>query len=697
MTAPRGPLKAFMAELQRRRVTRTLIAYGFVAFVVMQVSELVVPGLGLPDWVFRAVIIAALAGFPVAAVLSWAFDVGPAGVTAVVDGAARDVPAGGAPPWARGATLRFAVAVVVIAVTTFTGWRIFQGTLAMEPPGVEATPDRPAPADMLAILPFENLSAAPDDSYFADGLHDEVVTQFTKQATVGVVARQDVRRYKGSELALADICAELGCRYVLSGSVQRAGTAVIVRMSLVDSGNGSALWGESFESDLRDVAGVFAVQRQVAEHVVGALGLQLSQEEGERIADVPTTNGDAYDAYLRGRVAVEAGTAAGGVDRAEHWRRARDRFREAVEQDPSFALAWAELGMQNLRLYWWNFAPAAESVAEADEAIRRATELDPDLPQLRLTRAQRYLWVDLDPGPALAEARVALQDVPGEAWAKLMVAGAERRMGNLDEAARLLNALIPEGSRPGTAGELLATRRAQRRWKDVWATHEVLEERGSPFSADWVRIYLELQETGDTSAVRPALERMVETYGEGAFAGGGYEFWVMLRKYRKAMEILEQWETDRFHRQWGFDAMASHRAKLYAFLGMPDSAAYHAEEAVRIYEKEADAFVLRGSWHTAIAPDLARLGRREEALAHADSAASFFERDLWLRDSHREARMRVLVILGDYEEALDEIEYLLGAEYFVSLTAGELRWDPLFDPLREYPRFQTLTGPPDQP
>ena len=184
-------------------------------------------------------------------------------------------------------------------------------------------PDRPS----LAVLPFDNLSADAEEEYFADGLTDDLITDLSKISGLFVIARNSVFTYKDRTVDLREVARDLGVRYVLEGSVRRAGNDVRINAQLIDSETGGHLWADRFD---RDASDIFAVQDEVIRHIVDALAIELSPPEQQRLGRLPTTNLEAYDYYLRAEQAARSGFRP-------QLRVALRLYERATELDPTFA------------------------------------------------------------------------------------------------------------------------------------------------------------------------------------------------------------------------------------------------------------------------------------------------------------------------------------------------------------------------
>lgn len=262
-------------------------------------------------------------------------------------------------------------AVVVITAGVFVFWqstRPSAPTAASSPP--TSTPKSPAKSEKsLAILPFENMSEGKDSAFFADGIHEDILTDLALVRALRVVSRTSVMQYRGTTKTIHQIAQELGVAYILEGSVRRAGNKVRVTAQLIDTATDEHVWAKNYDRDLTDV---FSIQSELSQAIASALSAALSPQEKELIDNRPTENLAAYDAYSKGRELRQGGTG-NSLESAP-------LFEEAVRLDPKFALAWAELGSTHAQIYFNEIDHSPDRLAKAKAAIDTAVRLAPDAP-----------------------------------------------------------------------------------------------------------------------------------------------------------------------------------------------------------------------------------------------------------------------------------------------------------------------------
>ena len=257
-----------------------------------------------------------------------------------------------------------------------------------------ALPEKPS----IAVLPFQNMSGDAEQEYFADGITEDLITDLSKVSGLFVIARNSSFVYKGRSAKVQDIGRDLGVRFVLEGSVRKAGNRVRITAQLIDAGNDGHLWAERFDRDLTDI---FSTQDEVVEKIVGALAITLTPGEEQRLRRRGTDNLEAYETWLRARELLGGGTRESVVQ-------ARAMYHRAIAMDPTFPMPHAGLALAGIMDYLndWAADPAA-ALDDAEKCARRALELGPQEPVSHLALGNVLLW-RRDHDGALSEFRRAL-------------------------------------------------------------------------------------------------------------------------------------------------------------------------------------------------------------------------------------------------------------------------------------------------
>lgn len=384
-----APIQKFWQELKRRKVIRVALAYALVAWIVVEVSSVLLPTLLLPEWSLRLVTVLALLGFPVALVLAWVFELTP-------EGARFEQSSGRAAPEAQLPEERSAAAA------------------PLSPPGDTRR--------SIVVLPFANLSDEASQGFFSDGMTEEILALLARLPNLRVVSRTTSFALKGSSLDVRSIARTLNVEMVLEGSVRRAGSRVRVMAQLIDPEQDAQIWSEQFDRELTDI---FAMQGEIARSIVGALNLDPDCCPKPEAA---TQEPEAYDYYLRGLQYFYM-LSESSVDIA------RTMFQRAIEIDPQFARAYAGLAnAESISAQWFDHSPAR--LEAADRASLRALELAPELAEAHSARGYA-LTLSGDFDGAAREFESALEIEPASYEALYLFARSRFAEGRMAEAAEL--------------------------------------------------------------------------------------------------------------------------------------------------------------------------------------------------------------------------------------------------------------------
>src|SRR5215813_13493386 len=278
----------------------------------------------------------------------------------------------------------------------------------------------------IAVLPFQNLSDDKSNTYFTDGIQDEILTRLSKIAALKVISRTSTQKYKSTPENLREVGQQLGVAHFLEGSVQKVANAVHVNVQLIRAATAEHLWAESYNRTLDDV---FGVEGEVANAIADQLNAKLSGAEQKAVAEKPTQNAAAYDAYLRA-VAID------NAQTLETTKRVADLYAEAIKLDPQFALAWARLAVARSQLYFNGIDLQTNSGAAVKEAADRAMSLQPGLGEAWLAQGVYRYRVLRDFKGALESYKEALRRLPNSAFVLEQMAHLERRLGQFDVAQK---------------------------------------------------------------------------------------------------------------------------------------------------------------------------------------------------------------------------------------------------------------------
>ena len=679
-------LSTFLAELKRRRVYRVAVAYAVVAWLLIQVATQVFPFFELPNWSVQMVVLAMVIGFPIALVLSWAFELTPEGIKREEEVAPRRSAT-------RQAGRKLTALMIVIAALAagVTAFRFLHSELG----NAERQPSLAAEIESksIAVLPFENLSEEKANAYFADGVQDEILTRLSKIADLKVISRTSTQRYKSAPENLPEIARQLGVAHILEGSVQKYGDAVRVNVQLIKAATDSHLWADTFDRKLTDM---FSVESEVSKAIADQLQVHLTGREKQVIAAKPTDNPEAYDAYLRG-----LDYSMKTQNTPANYLGAQKYFREAVRLDPKFALAWALLSYVDARGYHTtNLQPTAALREEARQAFETALALDLNLGEAWVAKGYYHYGCVNDFETAVRCYEQARKFLPNSSRIPQSLAFVARDRGQWEQSESYFN----EAERLDPRNVSLLTRHAQfyialRRFPEALRKLDQILEIVPNDSDALVEKAAIAQAEGDLPRAATLLAQVQPAAGDPtAWETLAYQAILERRPAEiisRLKELLAKPDPDvgylngelRFWLGWAQDVAGDHTA---------------AQETWREARAELEASLKEQPENWSLLDDLALI-----ATGLGDKAAAFMliERAIELHPIEKDAAnspqsidilARIAARLGEPDRAIAALEKILsipcngGLATGMPLTPALLRLDPMFDPLRSDPRFQRL-------
>ena len=537
---------------------------------------------------------------------------------------------------------------------------------------------------LLAVLPFENQGDT-SDSYFADGMTDEVRGKLAGLPGFQVIARASAVQYRRTAKPLREVARELGVRYLLTGTVRwlKAGTAqrVQVRPELVEiAENGSTLskWEAPFDAPLTDV---FQMQAEIAGKVATALRGAMTPADSATLAEAPTSNQAAYDEFLRGEHDYIG--SSGPIP----LRQALGHYQHAVALDSGFARAWARLAQVTTSIYY-NFEASPELAEAARRGADKVLALAPRLPEAHLAMGYYYTLVKNDYARAIEAYQRGLALAPRHAELLGSLGLAEQGLGRLDEAIAHMRQGLTSDPR-----SLLYIRRLTRalNWARRFPESDSMARRAlavDPADASTLNYAALLRlSQGDLAgarslfaAIRPGSDSAALAYW-ASYPGVGE--WFLPDDQERLVLRLPPSVFGGQRSLWGstlsllaFRLGDRARARAYADSALPELRAL-------LRQNPADA-----DTHSRLALMLAVLGQHDEAIREGELGVGMRERDRLIGPQLRHYLILIYLWTGETEKALDQLEKLLGIPYYI--TPAWLRIDPNFDPVRQHPRFQEL-------
>jgi serine/threonine-protein kinase len=580
------------------------------------------------------------------------------------------------PPYRRPAVLLLLTALILGLVALFSLRS-----------GRSSAPSAPPVPRRLAVLPFQNLGRQEDD-YFADGITDEIRGKLAALPGLQVTASASSAQYKRTAKSPQEIGRELGVDYLLTGKVRwektEAGSRVRVSPELIQVATASTRWQQPFDASLTDV---FQVQAEVASRVAAALDVALESSARSSLGGTPTANLTAYDLYLQGN------EAARGIDQVppSSLRRALGFYQQAVELDSSFAPAWAQLSRTHSYLYYIG-VPTAQGDSAARAAAERALSLAPQLAEAHLALGDYYHWVRRDGTAALAAYTRGSKLAPNNAEMLKGIGLAERSRGNWELSQQVFTrALALDPRSVSVARRLTYNLTRMHRLPEALVAADRALALDSTAPEVWESKAIVLLGQGKLPDTRALLEegmRHADPVALVEYVATYFDlYWALTDEQRQLLVGLSPAPFDGDRQTWGLAIAGAWllrgdtaRARAYA-----DSARIAGAAHIREVPLEGQLHALQGT-------ALAILGRKAEAIREGRRAVELtppsVDANAPYYMQHQLARSYIMA--GEQERALDLIEPLLRANYY--LTPGWLRVDPTFDPLRNNPRFQRLTA-----
>jgi TolB-like protein/class 3 adenylate cyclase/Tfp pilus assembly protein PilF len=589
---------------------------------------------------------------------------------------------------ARSAWARAAVAAVLL-LALIAAWFLFgRYKVSTKQSGVAE-----APAKSIAVLPFENLSRDPDNAYFADGIQDEILTRLSKIADLKVISRTSTQHYKSAPENLPEIARQLGVAHIVEGSVQKSGDSVRVNVQLIKAANDSHLWADTFDRKLTDI---FSVESEVAKAIADQLRAKLSGREEQVIAAKPTDNVEAYDAYLRGLAyTLKSGNTPANALGAQKY------LREAVRLDPKFALAWALLSNVEARGYrTLNLQPTVSLREEARQAAETALTLQPNLGESVLAKGYYHYACLKDYDTAVRYFEQARPLLPNSSRIPESLAYVERRRGQWERSETYFN----EAERLDPRDVNLLT---QHTISYIWLRRfpEALRKFDqvlniTPDDVDTLTVKAAIAQAQGDLPRAAALLAPLHPASDDTSALEAQVYQAILERNPRPViprlkEILAKPDPAlgyfigelRFWLGWAQEVAGDHAA---------------AQESWKQARSELEPFLKDQPDNFALIGDLALtnmgLGDKVAAfkLIEREMAAVPIEKDAVDGPTPTEILARVAAQMGEPDRAIAALQKVLAIPYEaplavnVPLTPALLRLDPMFDPLRNDPRFQKL-------
>jgi TolB-like protein len=676
----------FLSELKRRNVYKVAVAYLVAGWALAQGLAQVLPVFSVPNWVIQVLVVLIILGLPIALGLAWAYELTPEGIkrTEQVDEAA-----------AAARKKRAWLYVVTVGAFVSVGL-FFLGRYSAAPTKYAAVNTS---VKSIAVLPFENLSDDKQNTYFADGVQDQILTNLARVADLRVISHTTVRQYKSGEPRnLREIGKQLGVTHILEGSVQRAGDRLRIAAQLIDARSDSQIWAETYD---RTAADLFAIQSELAESIVAQLQAKLSPEQKADIEARPTQDLVAFELYLRAKQIVDSYLIADDVRAA--LLSALQSLDQAIKRDPDFVSAYCYIARANDLLYFFDLDPTPDRILLAEAAVRAALRLRPDSAEAHFAMADFLFRCHRDYGGALKELAIARPGLPNDTAFFILSGYINRRRNNWVQAERDFSDAVALDPRNPNAYNLLADTYNLQRRHDLGAQvyQRVLAagERTPIVFYRWASAVF--NGTSDSKALREVLAKNPDMDVGGGQTSVRVMFALIDHDFAEAERVLAASPREDFQeidysfyypKAW-FEAMIA-RAKGDSARA---NAAFSAARTIleqRLAVKPEDARTI-----VVLAQVDAGLGHKELAIQEAQHAVDLMpvSKDIYDGALVLEGLAQVYTWTNEPDRAIELLQKLVTMPDYVNYA--RLKLHPIWNPLRGDPRFEKIVNslaPKDQ-
>jgi TolB-like protein len=666
MAQKTNSFEKFWQELKRRKVVHVITVYAAIAFVILQLIDMVSEPLHFPEWTQGFIIVLLCIGFVIAVFLSWIYDITPAGIkktkpaSALKHTSQSTIPSSGG--W-RIATYVSSVIIIALLAFNFISRRNLGSDISKL-------------ARSIAVLPFRNDSPDTTNAYFINGIMERITTNLQMVKELRVISRNSVEKYRDNKTKSApEIAEDLGVNYIVEGSGQKIGNSISVTTQLIKAkGKETHLWAKTYDQKINEVNDYFKIQSEIAEKIAEELKTAIAPEEKRLIEITPTTSLTAYDFYLRGN----------DYDSRDKRPLAVEMYTKAIQHDSLFVEAYARRAIVHTYLYWEKQENWQGHVLKAKEDIKIGSHLNPELPEIRLAEAVVLYQVDRNYDKSLKILNKLKNERPNMEDLYAYCSYVFRRQGNLEESINEAKRSIQiDPFNADYIDNLLITYSLLHRYDStIESSKQGLSLIPDYKSFNFQIYYAYLNKTGD---LKIAIKESGLT--EQDFQ---YDVYYFNREYKKLIDFIKKDSSINFSNQLSYEPKTYRLAAIY-YLN-------NSKSLCKIYADSAIVHLLRKIKDT---PDDDRLfstlgkcyalsGKDKEAIAYGEKAVDLkpIKLDAYQGVSKEQDLMEIYILTGNYDKALNKIEYLLSIPSWMSI--GQLIIDPLYDNLRSLPRFKEI-------
>ncbi len=669
-------LSRFFDELRRRNVYKVAVAYLVAGWALAQGIAQVLPVFDVPIWAIRLGVVLIVSGFPIALICAWAFEITPEGIKRTEEADTME-------PSLR-PTNRTWIYIVVLGAA-FSLSLFFLGRYTAGNRMVSTHDDK-----SIAVLPFESLSQDQNDTYFADGVQDQILTNLAKVSELKVISHTSVRQYRnGAQRNVREIGRQLGVAYIMEGSVQRAGDRLRVNAELIDARTDTHIWAETYD---RTAADLFAIQSELAQSIVAQLQAKLSPQQKAEIEERPTQDVIAFELYLQAKEIIDSYINATDVRAA--LLQALKSLDEAITRDPNFVSAYCFAARANDLLFFFDLDPTPERRLLAETAVRTALRLRPDSAEAHFASADYHFRCLRDYDRAMEELAIARPGLPNSTPFFILSGYINRRRNHFPEAERdFATAVVLDPRNPNAYNLLADTYVLERRFPEAARVYD-----GVLAAGEQVPI-VHFRHTGSLfygTAISGPFRDVLAKYPDMEFAGAQTpaRVWMAMLdgNYTEADRLLAVSPRQDFQdidlsfyfpKSW-YQAMI---ARARGDAARTTAAFRECREilAQRLIVKPEHARTI-----AVLAQVDAGLGQKELALQEAQHAIDLMpvSKDIYDGALVLEGLAQVYTWSGDRDHAIELVRKLLTMPGYTNYA--RLKLHPLWSPLRGDARFQEI-------
>jgi len=665
-----NPFK-FWGELKRRKVIRVVTVYAAAAFVIIEVANNISDSLDLAPWISKWVVILLGVGLLITILLSWIFDITPAGIqkTKPIDDIDNEDAKTSSNSWKIATYISLGLICLLIVFNVLSLRKISRDIVASD--------------KTIAVLPFQNLSSDTTQIYFCDGITEELLNQLDKIGPFSLRSRTSSDQYKNTEKPSSLIGEELNVNYLVEGSVGFEGSKIKIWVQLIHAKTDERIWSDDY---VREKENIFTIQSDIAKKIAEKLKVVLSPELIDKIEKKPTESNEAYLAYMRGRYYIDLPHFD-----PKTWEKALQNFMLAIEIDTGFAMAYGELARIHARFHNLRYDLSESRLEKADKAAAMAIKFGPENPEVHLSLAYYYLWAYQDEDRALEQLEFAERYRPNNVHVLVAKADLLIPLGKWDEfnkALKKASELSPQDATVFT--ELAMGLWLTRQYEDALdaCNHAIMLNPDLPW-AHIYKFYTLINRIGPGRESREALKFLDE--GDPFYTRSLYYQEIGEGNFQAALALMSDtsdiWASK--NKVW-VTPKAILSASLFNYLNNKELAQRNYSLGLNILLKEVEKDPGNPGLHSSLGIAYAGVGQNQEALREGLLAVNLLpmEKDALYGITYVLNLAIIYTMIDEFELAMDQLEYLLSVSSYLSVRW--LEWNISFAPLKTLPRYKEM-------